>query len=108
MPRRERGLHDILEEGIASINVYAVLRNILGHLALASIGSLFQAFRIRNAPLPFPMAVMLHLLRGVTQVNHFNVQLVPGCTSFCLGGGSIRNTLVHHHQNVKRQAHGPV
>ena len=63
----------------------AVLRHQLGRLALVGIESLLHALRISHAPLPLPVAVLLHLFRVVDQIEHFNVELVPGENLFKFG-----------------------
>jgi len=92
--RREHGhiSHDLIEEGTATINEHAVLRHVLGRLALVNIEGWLHALRICKAPLPLPVAVLLHLGHVVAKVHHFTVHLVLAQHLFQLGNTRFRST----------------
>ena len=75
--RQHRDISDDLnEEPTASINVHAVPRHVSRRSALVRVESLFDAFRIGEAPLSLPMAVLLHVFRVVAEVERLKSELV--------------------------------
>ena len=70
----------------------AFLRHKLGRLALVAIESLLHALRISHAPLPLPVAVLLHVFRVVAQIEHFNVELELGQNPFNRGNTRVGAT----------------